>query len=202
MVQADTSQKSLEKLIKINRRNRYITVGIIGVFIFLLGIILGSVFVTELRNTTSRMEYSLYRQIELGEHKGAVIKTNAENLVFLVAEGTYEDRGNQVAMGCDVYYVVGDKVKKLGSIFSAGTAYPIAYDDTGIYTASGHEVSRYEVDEISGKLILAEHILESFDETGNVSYLKTIFGEEVESTEEEFVKLMEAYGKAVTANFE
>lgn len=197
-----TSASVLEKLVKINRRNRYITIGIIGVLIFLLGIILGSVFVTELRDTTSRMEYSFYRQMELGEHEGAIIETNAEKPAFLVADGTYEDHGKQVAMSCDVYYVVEDKVKKLGSVFSAGTAYPIAYDYTGIYTASGHSIQRYEIDAEAGVLVLAEAVLELYDEEGNVSYQKTTYDATEDSTEDEFMKLVQAYGRATVVSFE
>ncbi len=36
-----------------------------------------------------------------------------------------------------------------------GTAYPIAYDETGIYAASGHDMQRFEIEK-SGSLRLAE----------------------------------------------
>ena len=178
----DTSTSALEKLVKVNRRNWYITVGVVGVFIFLLGVILGSIFMTELKNATSRMEYSLYRQIEMDEHKGAVIEINAERPVFLVTDATYEDRGVQASIYCDVYYLVGDKVKKLGELYSAGTAYPIAYDSQGIYVASGHSVLRYTIDEEKG-VLLSEEGIEAVDEAV-------------------FVRLYEAYSNATVVNFE
>lgn len=154
------SLKTIEELVKINRRNRYITIAIIGVFIFLLGVILGNLFVTELRATSTRMEYSLYRQTELLEYSCAIIETNAKMPVLLVAEGTYEDRGKHVTFYCDVCYVVDNEVKKLGSIAGAGTAYPIAYDSTGIYAATGHSVYRYVIDDATGQLVLAQEITE------------------------------------------
>ena len=50
-----------------------------------------------------------------------------------------------------------------------GTAYPIAYDETGIYAASGHDMQRFEIEK-SGSLRLAEGIYEQFDESGNAAY--------------------------------
>lgn len=44
-----------------------------------------------------------------------------------------------------------------------GTAYPVAYDETGIYTASGHAMQRFEISK-SGTLKLAKGIWEEFDE--------------------------------------
>lgn len=50
-----------------------------------------------------------------------------------------------------------------------GTAYPIVYDETGIYTASGHDMQRFEIEK-SGALRLAEGIYEQFDESGDAAY--------------------------------
>ena len=61
----------------------------------------------------------------------------------------YDDRlGNQAALNCEVYYLVDKEVKNVGRIESMGTAYPISYDETGIYAASGHAMQRFEIEAV------------------------------------------------------
>ena len=63
----------------------------------------------------------------------AIIDTNASLPVLLVTSQVYNDGlGNQAALNCDVYYLIDKEVKNIGTIESMGTAYPIAYDETGI----------------------------------------------------------------------
>lgn len=100
----------------------------------------------------------------------AIIDTNASLHVLLVTSQVYNDGlGNQAALNCDVYYLIDKEVKNIGTIESMGTAYPIAYDETGIYAASGHDMQRFEIEK-SGSLRLAEGIYEQFDESGNAAY--------------------------------
>lgn len=100
----------------------------------------------------------------------AIIDTNASLPVLLVTSQVYNDGlGNQAALNCDVYYLIDKEVKNIGTIESMGTAYPIAYDETGIYAASGHDMQRFEIEK-SGSLRLAEGIYEQFDESGNAAY--------------------------------
>lgn len=81
-----------------------------------------------------------------------------------------------------------------------GTAYPVSYDNTGIYTASGHAVQRYEVEE-SGTLTLTEGILEQFDENGNASYTMTTGNETKTISEEDYYTAFEKYSNAAVAGF-
>ena len=200
--QKDVSQ-SLEELARINRRNRLIILVVTGILIFVMGIILGSIFVNKLDNTTSRIEYTLHQYMELEDSETALINTNAKEQVLIVANGTYDDgTGHRVAMACEVYYTVDNKVKSLGTIESAGTAYPIASDRTGIYAASGHSILRYEIDEETRTLVLAEAVHEDFDKDGNVSYEKEIYGVRTESSEEEFMEMVANYGRATVVSFE
>lgn len=77
----------------------------------------------------------------------AIIDTNASLPVLLVTSQVYNDGlGNQAALNCDVYYLIDKEVKNIGTIESMGTAYPIAYDETGIYAASGHDMQRFEIE--------------------------------------------------------
>lgn len=130
-----------------------------------------------------------------------IIDTNAPLPVLLVTSQVYDDgTGKQASIACDVYYLTDNEVKKTGTIESMGTAYPIAYDKTGIYTASGHAMQRYEVDK-SGTLKLAEGILEQFDESGNASYTMTSRNETKTISEEDYYAAFEKYSNAAVVGF-
>jgi len=51
------------------------------------------------------------------------------------------------------------------------TAYPVSYDETGIYTASNHAMQRFGIEQ-SGTIKLAEVIYGQFDENGNAVAVK------------------------------
>ena len=145
----------------------------------------------------------------------AIIDTNASLPVLLVTSQVYNDglgnqaallylsnniHHNQAALNCDVYYLIDKEVKNIGTIESMGTAYPIAYDETGIYAASGHDMQRFEIEK-SGSLRLAEGIYEQFDESGNAAYTMKK-GEETDViTEEEYYAAFEKYSNATIVNF-
>ena len=116
-----------------------------------------------------------------------IIEMDTKYPVLLVTDGYYEDgNGNRASIWCEVYYLVGDEVKNLGSVSSSGTAYPISYDTSGIYVGGNHNLGKYRIDEKMGALILSENILESFDENGNGVYShETEEGTEI-ITEEEY----------------
>ena len=128
----------------------------------------------------------------------AIIDTNASLPVLLVTSQVYNDGlGNQAALNCDVYYLIDKEVKNIGTIESMGTAYPIAYDETGIYAASGHDMQRFEIEK-SGSLRLAEGIYEQFDESGNAAYTMKK-GEETDViTEEEYYALAKEIAETYT----
>lgn len=131
----------------------------------------------------------------------AIVDTNASSPVLLVTSQVYDDRlGNQAALNCEVYYLVDKEVKNVGRIESMGTAYPISYDETGIYAASGHAMQRFEIEE-SGALKLAESILEQFDESGNATYTMEKGDETKVITEEEYYTAFEKYSDANIVSF-
>lgn len=135
------------------------------------------------------------------DERFAIIDTNAPLPVLLVTSNAYDDgNGNQAAIECDVYYLVGKKVKKLETLESMGTAYPISYDETGIYTASGHTMHRFEID-TSGTMIPAEGIYVQYDETGNPTYTMEKGNEITVITEEDFNTAFENYSNAAVVNF-
>ena len=130
-----------------------------------------------------------------------MIDTNAPLPVLLVTSQAYDDgMGKQAAIACDVYYLADSEVKKIGTIESMGTAYPISYDETGIYTASGHAMQRFEVEK-SGTLKLAEVINEQFDENGNAAYTMTKENETKTISEEDYYAAFEKYSNATIVSF-
>ena len=132
----------------------------------------------------------------------AVIETNASSPILLVSSEVYDDGwGNQAAIWCDVYYPINGEVKNIGGLESFGTAYPISYDNTGIYTASGHNLQRFEIDEKNGTLRLAEGIYAEFDENGDAAYTLEKDGKTEAITEEEYNKAFEKYGDVIVVNF-
>ena len=131
----------------------------------------------------------------------AVIDTNAPLPILLVTSQVFDDgTGKQASIACDVYYPVDKEVKNIGTIESMGTAYPISYDETGIYAASSHGMQRFEVDK-SGAIELADGIYEQFDENGNVSYTMEKENETKTISEEEYYDAFEKYINAVVVSF-
>lgn len=136
-----------------------------------------------------------------GQKYYAVVETNAENPVLLVTNSCYDDeKGNQVSMDATVYYEVDGVVKNIGMVNSLGTAYPIAYDKTGIYAGGGHGMQRYEIDEAGG-LTLAEGAYVTYDEDGNASFAIEDYGSVTVSSEEEYQKIWDKYESATVVNF-
>lgn len=130
-----------------------------------------------------------------------IIDTNAPLPVLLVTSQVYDDgTGKQAALACDVYYPADKEVKNTGTIVSMGTAYPVSYDETGIYAASGHGMQRFEIDK-SGTLKLAEGIYEQFDDNGNAAYTMEKEDETKTISEEEYYAAFEKYSNATVAGF-
>ena len=131
----------------------------------------------------------------------AIINTSAKNPVLLATNMTYTDEVNEVAISCDVYYSTGDSAKNIGQLESYGTAYPISYDDTGIYIGGNHELERYVIADRTGTLELAEGVYVTYDENGNDSYTRITDGVTESISEEEYLAVWEKYEKAIVVGF-
>lgn len=131
----------------------------------------------------------------------AIIDTNAPLPVLLVTSHAYDDgNGNQTTIECDVYYLADKEVKTIETLESMGTAYPISYDEKGIYTASGHTLHRFEIDH-SGTMTLAEAVYEQFDKTGTPTYTMETKNESKVITVKEYDTAFENYSNAAVVNF-
>lgn len=134
----------------------------------------------------------------------ALVDIGLEHAVLFTTEQSYTyDTGVQAALDCHVYYVIDGSVKDLGSVESEGTAYPVSYGQSCIYTAGNHSVSKYVIDEMTYQLICEQKDEVSYDADGNVSYIRSYPGmdKEKSSTEKAYNEAMEAYSQAVPISF-
>jgi hypothetical protein len=119
--------------------------------------------------------------------------------ILLLSDGVYNSDGRKVAMGTDIYYPVNNEVISLGGIGSDGTAYPISANKTGIFTAGGHEVTKYGLDIQNRKLKLINKYIIFFYTIGEEvnSITIGITGDEKKIVSEGVLdKAYKEYGKA------
>lgn len=124
--------------------------------------------------------------------------------VLLLADTTYTSNEQEVTMCAEIYYPVDSIVTLFGSVCSGGTAYPIAADKTGIYTAGGHEVSKFSLDIQNKKLKLIDKYIMFFNKVidkVNAITIGIIDGENIIVSEADFDKAYDEYGKAETIYF-
>lgn len=134
----------------------------------------------------------------------ALVDIGLEHAVLFTTEQSYTyDTGVQAALDCHVYYVIDGSVKDLGSVESEGTAYPVSYGQSCIYTAGNHSVSKYVIDEMTYQLICEQKDEVSYDADGNVSYIRSYprMDKEKSSTEKAYNEAMEAYSQAAPVSF-
>ena len=98
-----------------------------------------------LKNYNSQGEKYYYSYIELDGYIYPIL---------LLSDLIYSDNEKNVALCTDVYYLVNNDVTLFGTVCSDGTAYPIASNASGIYTAGGHQVAKYYLDIKSQKIKL------------------------------------------------
>lgn len=111
---------------------------------------------------------------------------NYKYMVLLTSNLIYDEGSEkQASVYCDIYYPVAGEAKKLGTITSDGTAYPITFSKDAIFVASGHGTEKYAITE-DGILYLEKGVYEQFDEAGNAKYTAVIRGKESELTEQEY----------------
>lgn len=100
----------------------------------------------------------------------AIIETNASLPVLLVSSQVYDDGlENRATLRCDVYYLIDNEVKNIGTIESMDAAYPISYDKSGIYAASDHDMQRFVIDK-SGAITLEEGNYEKYSKATVVNF--------------------------------
>ncbi|MDD3172517.1 MAG: hypothetical protein PHF63_02415 [Herbinix sp.] len=120
--------------------------------------------------------------------------------ILLLSDGVYNYKDERkVAMGTDIYYPVNNEVTRFGGIGSNGTAYPISANTTGIFTAGGHEVTKYALDIQNRKLKLINKCMMFFYTIGeevNAITIGIIGDVNKIVSEGEFDKANKEYGNA------
>ena len=128
---------------------------------------------------------------------------NSTSPILLVTDATYDYEDIKAGIWCDVYATWDGKTQKIGHIESTGTVYPICYDQKGIYSAGGHIVARYVVDNVKKQLVETEYANETFDTNGDVTY--TYYnqknGEQVVKDSTYLDDMVEKYGNATVVSF-
>lgn len=143
----------------------------------------------------SMTEDQYYAYVEIGKD---------EVPVLLISEGRYTyEEGIEAGIMCDVYYAWDGVVQNLGSVNSMGTAYPISYDEEGIYSAGGHMVSKYIINYDTKQLVLAEYAEEIFHENADVTYTYYKQNEEERVVEDDsyLINMFEKFSSATIVNF-
>ena len=155
-------------------------------------------------NENTESENNVYGNViaGLGDNEAyAFLDMKYDNMVLLTSDMIYDERTEkQATVYCDVYYPVDGEVKKIGTIMSSGTAYPVTFTNDGIFVASGHTVEKYVILE-DGELYLEKGACEQFDETGNVTYISVTGKQENESTVQEYQAMVEEYGRSQIVHF-
>ena len=125
--------------------------------------------------------------------------------ILLLSNGVYKfNNESEVALWTDIYYPVNNEITMFGNINSNGTAYPISADATGIYTAGGHEVTKYSLDIQNHKLKMINKYIMFFHKVGqevNAITIGVIGDENKIVSEEEFDKAYKEYGNATIIYF-
>lgn len=124
--------------------------------------------------------------------------------VLLVADGVYDNGdGNMAAIDAKVYGFGNDGViYEAGSVWSDGTAYPIAVYDKCLMFGGNHHMTMASV--IDGSVVIKKEADEVFDEQGNATYSYNegdIDNIQEVSDDSILSEMFEMYSKAIVVNF-
>lgn len=132
----------------------------------------------------------------------AMVELKSGEELLLISDGTYQCDEVRAGVYADVYLKDNGEWKKCERVAGSGTAYPICYDDGGIYTAGGHFVAYYTVDAEGKGLQKKEYAEEIFDENGNATYIYYADGkEQTVENNDRLMTLFEKYHNAEMVGF-
>ena len=123
--------------------------------------------------------------------------------ILLVADNAYDNGdGNIVAIDATVYNIDNNKPCYAGSVWSDGTAYPIAVYENSLIFGGNHRITTAKV--INSAVIVEKEIYEDFDENGNAIYYLNegdIDNIKILENDIELTKMYDMYNKATIINF-
>ena len=123
--------------------------------------------------------------------------------VLLVADGVYDNLdGNMAAIDATVYGLVDGEPCYAGSVWSDGTAYPLAVYEDCIMFGGNHHMAMASVKD--GSVIIKKEADEVFDEQGNATYSYNEGDiDNIKEVEDDSIlkEMYETYNKATVINF-
>ena len=123
--------------------------------------------------------------------------------VLLVASGAYDNGdGNMAAIDATVYGLENGEPCYAGSVWSDGTAYPIAVYENMLMFGGNHKMAMANV--IDAAVIIQKEAYEEFDEKGNATYfLNEGDIDNIKELEDNSVltEMFDTYSKAIVLNF-
>ncbi|MBQ0028394.1 MAG: hypothetical protein KBS96_07310 [Lachnospiraceae bacterium] len=123
--------------------------------------------------------------------------------VLLVANGVYDNGdGNMAAIDATVYGIDNGEPCYAGSVWSDGTAYPIAVYEDMLMFGGNHKMAMANV--INAAVIVQKEAYEEFDEQGNATYfLNEGDIDNIKELEDNSVltEMFETYNQATVLNF-
>lgn len=123
--------------------------------------------------------------------------------VLLVADGVFDNGdGNMAAIDATVYGIDNGEPCYAGSVWSDGTAYPIAVYENMLMFGGNHKMAMANV--IDAAVIIQKEAYEEFDEQGNASYfLNEGDIDNIKELEDNSIltEMYDTYSQAVVLNF-
>ena len=123
--------------------------------------------------------------------------------ILLVANGAYDNgNGNMAAIDATVYGLDNGEPCYAGSVWSDGTAYPIAVYENMLMFGGNHSMSMANVKDAA--VIIQKEAYEEFDEQGNATYfLNEGDIDNIKELEDNSVltEMFDTYSKATVINF-
>lgn len=151
------------------------------------------IYYNSLKNFNTEGKEYYYSFIELEAY---------EYPILALSEDVYQDETKSyVALGTNIYYYVEGEVSYLGELYSDGTAYPISADKTGIFTAGGHRMAKYNLDVEKQVLHLIQSCKVYFNMKGEATYIATRDNNIELITSEEFEEEYKKYTNAKVIYF-
>lgn len=122
--------------------------------------------------------------------------------VLLVTDGVFENAdGSLAAIDAKVYAFADDgKIYEAGSVWSDGTAYPIAVADGHLMFGGNHHMSEATI--MDGSVVVLQTAHEEFDEDGNATYsIMKDLEETIVDDNSILTEMFDKYNNAIVINF-
>ncbi|MDE7477636.1 MAG: M56 family metallopeptidase [Lachnospiraceae bacterium] len=123
--------------------------------------------------------------------------------IILGTDSVFDNRdGNMATIFATIYCLTEDGLKDIGIYSSGGTAYPLSYDESGIYLNNNHRGNRCIINTKTWELEIAEGVEVVYDSNGDETYYYMSEDEVQDSNEDQFIAFFSQHQDAIVMNFE